>query len=101
MKINFDSILQHQRLDSESNNIYINYSIPHYDNVVSKKYSYKLIGWSNSWSDWQAESHQVFENLPFGSYEFKVKGKIGNSETLNTASYSFVINRPGTFQMLQ
>ena len=83
-----------RRLDSESNNIYINYSIPHYDNVVSKKYSYKLTGWSDSWSDWQAESHQVFENLPFGSYEFKVKGKIGNSETLNTASYFFVINRP-------
>jgi len=81
-------------LDSESNNIYINYSIPHYDNIVSKKYSYKLEGWSNAWSDWQSTSHQVFENLPYGSYEFKVKGKIGNSETLNAASYSFVIDRP-------
>jgi AraC family chitin signaling transcriptional activator len=81
-------------LDSESNNIYINYSIPHFDNEVIKKYSYKLTGWSNSWSEWQSEPQQVFENLPYGSYEFKVKGKIGNSETLNTASYSFVINRP-------
>ena len=83
-----------KQLDSKSNNIYINFSIPHYDNIVSKKYSYKLTGWSNAWSDWQAESHQVFENLPYGSYKFEVKGKIGNSETLNTASYSFVINRP-------
>ena len=82
------------RLDSETNNIYINYSIPHYDNVVSEKYSYKLIGWSDSWSEWQSQSQQVFENLPYGSYVFKVKGKIGNTETLNTASYSFVINRP-------
>ena len=82
------------RLDPNQNNIYINYSIPHYDNIVSKKYSYKLEGWSNDWSDWQSESQQVFENLPFGSYEFKVKGKVGNSDTLNTASYSFVINRP-------
>ena len=81
-------------LDSESNNIYINYSIPHFDNSVSKKYSYKLIGWSNSWSDWQSDSNQVFENLPYGSYEFKVKGKIGNTETLNVATYSFVIDRP-------
>ena len=83
-----------KQLDSKSNNIYINFSIPHYDNIVSKKYSYKLTGWSNAWSDWQSESHQVFENLPYGSYKFEVKGKIGNSETLNTASYSFVINRP-------
>ena len=82
------------RLDPNQNNIYINYSIPHYDNIVSKKYSYKLEGWFNDWSDWQSESQQVFENLPFGSYEFKVKGKVGNSDTLNTASYSFVINRP-------
>ena len=82
------------RLDPNQNNIYINYSIPHYDNIVSKKYSYKLEGWSNDWSDWQSESQQVFENLPFGSYEFKVKGKVGNSDTLNTAPYSFVINRP-------
>ena len=81
-------------LGSESNNIYISYSIPHFDNEVSKKYSYKLNGWSNSWSEWQSEAQQIFENLPYGSYEFKVKGKIGNSETLNTASYPFVINRP-------
>ena len=82
------------RLDSENNNIYIDYSIPHYDNIVSKKYSYKLVGWSDDWSSWQKESLQVFENLPFGSYEFMVKGKIGNTETINTASYHFVINRP-------
>ena len=81
-------------LDSDSNNIYINYSIPHFDNEVSKKYSYKLIGRSNSWSEWQSASEQIFENLPYGNYEFKVKGKIGNSETLNTAAYSFVIDRP-------
>ena len=83
-----------KNLDPESNNIYISFSIPHYDNNVSKKFSYKLEGWSNSWSDWKSDSHQVFENLPYGSYEFKVKGKIGNSETLNVASYSFVIDRP-------
>ena len=83
-----------KNLDPESNNIYISFSIPHYDNIVSKKYSYKLEGWSNSWSDWKSDSHQVFENLPYGSYKFKVKGKIGNSETLNVASYSFVIDRP-------
>ena len=83
-----------KNLDPESNNIYISFSIPHYDNIVSKKFSYKLEGWSNSWSDWKSDSHQVFENLPYGSYEFKVKGKIGNSETLNVASYSFVIDRP-------
>jgi AraC family transcriptional regulator, chitin signaling transcriptional activator len=83
-----------KNLDPGSNNIYISFSIPHYDNIVSKKYSYKLEGWSNSWSDWKSDSHQVFENLPYGSYEFKVKGKIGNSETINVASYSFVIDRP-------
>ena len=76
MKINFDSTLQILKtLDSESNNIYINYSIPHYDNVVSKKYSYKLIGWSNSWSDWQAESHKYSKTCLLGVMSLKLKGK--------------------------
>ena len=98
-KINLD-INASPNLDSDINNIYINYSIPHYDNIVYKKYSYKLEGWSNHWSNWSAESQHVFENLPYGTYQFKVKGKVGNSETLNMATYTFVINRPWTLSNL-
>ena len=32
--------------------------------------------------------------MPFGSYTFNVKGKVGNNITNNIASYSFTIKRP-------
>lgn len=81
-------------LDNRQNNLCFEYSIPHYGNTVNTKYSYILEGWSEEWSDWQSNTTQVFENLPYGKYLFKVKGKIGNTETLNTASFPVVINRP-------
>jgi AraC family transcriptional regulator, chitin signaling transcriptional activator len=84
-------------LDSESNSLYFNYSIPHYHNIVKKIYSYKLEGWSSEWSNWSEESSQVFENLPYGEYRFIVKGKIGLTETVNSADFSFKIKSPWFF----
>ena len=84
-------------LDSESNSLYFNYSIPHYHNIVKKIYSYKLEGWSSEWSNWSEESSQVFENLPYGEYRFIVKGKIGVTETVNSADFSFKIKSPWFF----
>ena len=81
-------------LNNENNSLYFEFSVPHYGNDIEIKYSYKLEGWSNNWSTWSSESSQVFENLPFGEYEFKVKGKVGNYETINQASFSLVIERP-------
>ena len=83
-----------QTLDYETNSLYFNYSIPHYHNIVKKNYSYMLEGWSTRWSDWSQDSYQVFENLPHGNYRFMVKGKTGVTETVNTSSFSFVIERP-------
>ena len=81
-------------LDYDVNSLFFSYTIPHYDNIVIKNYSYKLEGWSTQWSDWTQDSYQVFKNLPYGSYRFKVKGRTGVTETTNTSSFSFVVNRP-------
>tara|TARA_B110000459_G_C16618315_1_gene500120 strand:- start:820 stop:3627 length:2808 start_codon:yes stop_codon:yes gene_type:complete len=81
-------------LNYDTNSLYFSYTIPHYDNIVKKNYSYKLEGWTSQWSDWTQDSYQVFKNLPYGSYLFKVKGRTGVTETINTSSFSFTINRP-------
>lgn len=81
-------------LNYNNNNLHFEYSIPQFGNTVNTKYSYILEGWSNDWSAWQTNTTQIFENLPFGKYTFKVKGKIGNTDTLNVASFPVVINRP-------
>ena len=66
-------------LSNEKNNLYFEFSVPSYGNDIETKYSYKLEGWSDNWSSWSTEASQIFENLPFGKYNFKVKGKVGNS----------------------
>ena len=61
---------------------------------MDTKYSYTLEGWSQGWSNWSSDTSLIFENLPYGNYIFKVKGKVGNTLTLNEASFPLAINRP-------
>ncbi|HSM62554.1 MAG TPA: triple tyrosine motif-containing protein, partial [Gillisia sp.] len=77
----------------KSNNININFSVSEYEKFISPEYSYRLIGLNSNWSRWSKNSIASFKNLPFGDYEFQVKGKIGNNFT-ETVSYRFKISRP-------
>ncbi len=70
------------------------YSIPAYNKYEVAEYSYHLDGLYEGWSDWSTKPTVAFENLPHGNYTFKVKARINNQETVNTASYTFKINRP-------
>jgi DNA-binding CsgD family transcriptional regulator len=80
--------------DNDQNNIYISYYIPEFLKMQQPEYSYKLEGMYDSWSDWTSEGDAFYENLPYGNYTFKVKGRVGNQITENTATYSFKIERP-------
>ena len=87
-------LYQSPTLNYKNNNLNFSYNIPQYGNIVDLNYAYKLEGWSEDWSNWQPQSTQIFENLPYGKYVFKVKGKIGDTETINVASFPFIIKRP-------
>mgnify|MGYP001136455249 CR=1 FL=1 len=80
--------------NNKSNNLEFNYSVPFYKKIINCKYQYQLVGLSEKWSEWQTQSSQIFENLPFGEYTFNVRGKIGNNLTSNIASFNFEIKRP-------
>lgn len=82
------------RLKNKRNNLEFNYSIPNYNKLKNNHYQYQLIGLSDKWSKWEEKPSHLFENLPFGSYTFNVRGKIGDQLTTNIASYSFSIERP-------
>jgi DNA-binding CsgD family transcriptional regulator len=92
-KINL-SLSESPSLNYKNNNLNFNYSIPQFGNIVDINYSYKLEGWSENWANWESKSTQAFKNLPYGKYNFKVKGKIGNTETANVSSFKFIIKRP-------
>nr|WP_321222594.1 triple tyrosine motif-containing protein [uncultured Psychroserpens sp.] len=86
--------LEERAFNNEQNNISFNYSLASYGEIVENKYQYQLIGLSDQWSNWSDEASHTFQNLPFGSYTFNVRGKVGNNLTSNIASYEFQIKRP-------
>ncbi|WP_254073588.1 triple tyrosine motif-containing protein [Cellulophaga sp. HaHaR_3_176] len=77
-----------------NNNLYFEYSIPSFEKYTEVNYQYQLIGLSEVWSSWSEDSKVAFENLPFGEYTFKVRGKVGNELSENIVSYTFEILRP-------
>ncbi|TYP74374.1 triple tyrosine motif-containing protein [Aquimarina intermedia] len=94
------SLLQEEpTFESQRNTFKISYTVPEYDKFLITKFQYKLEGFYEHWSGWSTNSTTTFENLPFGSYTFKVRAKTGNILSDNTASYSFNIARPWYFSM--
>lgn len=81
-------------LPVKSNNLKFLFSTPNYNKFLPTKYSYKLDGFNQNWSQWSDDSEVLFENLPYGSYKFKVKSKVGNNLSTNVAEYYFVIKKP-------
>lgn len=79
---------------AKENFLTFTYSIPAYNKYEVAEYSYHLDGLYEGWSEWNTKSDVTFENLPHGDYTFKVKARINNQETVNTATYTFEINRP-------
>lgn len=79
---------------NQENNFKIYYSVPNYNKYQKVEYQYKLEGLYNDWSSWSTKSNEVFENLPFGSYTFHVRSRIGNKLSSNTQTYNFAISPP-------
>lgn len=78
----------------EENNLDISFSVQNFHKYAQVKYQYQLVGMYDNWSDWSPDSEVSFKNLPYGNYTFKVNAQIGNNVSTNTATYSFVIDKP-------
>lgn len=79
---------------NKENNIEFNYSIPEFEKYETTEYQYKLQGIYEAWSPWSAQSTELFKNLPYGEYTFKVRGRVGSVLTNNVATFSFLIAKP-------
>lgn len=87
--------IKSQEFGYKKNSFKFYFSVPIYDKFTIVKYQYKLDGLPyRSWSNWSQTPEALFENLPSGNYNFKVRALVGNKLTLNVASYLFVIKKP-------
>lgn len=63
--------------DFTQNNLKFTYAVPEFDKYTDVQFQYKLKGLYEQWSDWSESPEVVFNNLPFGSYEFTVRAQTG------------------------
>ena len=69
------------------------FNAPVYQKFANITYSYRIEGFTETWTPFKSTSTASFENLPYGDYQFQVKAKYDGQET-NTATYSFSIEKP-------
>lgn len=80
--------------ETEENNISISFYAPEFNKYLKTTYQFQLEGIYDPWSNWTEDHSVTFENLPYGDYTFRVKGKIGDKISNNSASFSFRIAKP-------
>jgi AraC family chitin signaling transcriptional activator len=78
----------------EDNNVSFNFTVPQYNKYIFTEYQYLLEGFQDDWSEWSTKPSVNFRNLPPGDYVFKVRARITNSLSENTAIYRFSIAKP-------
>jgi DNA-binding CsgD family transcriptional regulator len=83
-----------EELKSDVNNLEIEFHTSEYSTYLKPVYQYQLAGIYDNWSEWSEESKVKFENLPPGSYSFRVRARVGDDLSGNIATYSFNISRP-------
>jgi AraC family chitin signaling transcriptional activator len=88
------SLTEPIELENKNNNINFNFSIAEFEKYFTSEYQYKLKGFMDDWSPWQNSSEVSFSNLPYGSYEFLVRGRVGEYNYSDEVSYAFRIKRP-------
>jgi hypothetical protein len=83
----------------DMNKISFEWTTPYFTEELSTEYSYKLEGLDDNWSKWEGFSYgkyikKEYNNLPYGSYTFKVRSRTLTGLESNELNYKFVILKP-------
>ncbi len=78
----------------KDNSLVFHYSAQFYKAQNKIKYSHKLEGFENSWSNWTNETKKEYTNLYEGKYVFQVKSKNVYGDESTIARYEFEILPP-------
>lgn len=77
-----------------SNFVKFRFSTPTFENLENIKYSYKLNGFDEDWSNWSASTIKEYTNLREGKYSMNVKVKNSFGIISDVASVTFTISPP-------
>jgi DNA-binding CsgD family transcriptional regulator/ligand-binding sensor domain-containing protein len=77
-----------------SNFVKFRFSTPTFENVENIKYSYKLNGFDEDWSNWSASTIKEYTNLREGKYSMNVKVRNSFGIISDISSVTFTISPP-------
>ena len=83
-----------QNFKNAENSLQFYYSVPNFDKTSNIVYQYMLTGYHSNWSDYTESNSVLFENLPFGIYNFKVRARANGGLTNNVSEFKFSIEKP-------
>ncbi len=81
-------------LEYNFNSLRIEYAVPRYTNSRLNVYQYRLMGLTQTWSNWSDENYHDYDNLDHGSYKFEVRGKDSYDIEGKAAQFPFIIHPP-------
>lgn len=82
------------RIPYKHNSVKFNFSSPAYDNPENIKFSYRLDGFDDKWSNWSNAPVKEYTNLPEGSYRMEIKAMDSSGEQSDAVAVSFLIKPP-------
>jgi signal transduction histidine kinase len=87
IKVNYEEveITDTLRLEYDDRTVTFEFASPDFRNQDKIQYAFQLEGYDNEWHNVLASSRTAsFTNLPFGSYSFKVRVRVGNADWQKT-----------------
>ncbi|MBI1782832.1 MAG: ATP-binding protein, partial [Sphingobacteriales bacterium] len=102
-KIRFDSVAAYQNYPAQLslpynfNHLTFHFAAIEWQSPHKIKYSYRLIGSDNKWSNPSSQTTADFRNLSYGAYELQVKAIGESNEWTDAFTYKFSI-RPAWWQ---
>lgn len=74
--------------------IQFDYSSPLFGQQENLEYCYRLINYTNAWSEWSSKTNKEYSNLTAGKYIFEVKARNNLGNESKVVSYTFNILPP-------
>ncbi len=81
-------------LAHNNNTLIVNLSRPDYLGLLNVEYQYRLVGLSDTWSNWSNDDQLEFNYLPPGSYQLLVRSRDAFGRVQETKKFDFTITPP-------
>jgi len=78
----------------KDNSVGFTFASPFFGQQDNVKFSYQLVGFDSTWSEWVSAQSKEYTNLPYGKYAFRVKAMSVYDVESSVAEFRFEVEPP-------